>query len=323
MLDYLKDVLGLSAKEKVWADANRLPLYLRSGREYSVLVIDNVELLVIRMEQSTFNLNAFKKQLKKLYEYWSKDIVLCFDRLTTYQRKALIEQRISFIVPGSQIYLPFIGVVLQERVENSKKEVLRLSPSSQQLFLYLLYHNEKNPCSKVEISRELGVSAMSISRAVQELDALDLVKIRKTGRKDYVLLAYSKREILEKVQPYLINPVQKRVFARKQYAFDTLLLSGEAALSEKTMLNPPAVVSKAIYKKDYKKIQDIEKVDPAWCMESDYIELEVWKYDPKPLAIAETVDVVSLIVSLSDNKDERVEMMVEELLEDYKNGWRI
>ena len=145
MLQYLKEVLGFSAKEVEWSEVKKLPLYLRSNRQYSVLSIDSTDLLLIRMEAKSFNLAAFQKQWTKLMEYWIGDIVLCFEKLTTYQRKVLVEKRISFIVPGSQLYLPCLGMVLQERTASERKVSSKLSASSQALLLYLLYHNENTP----------------------------------------------------------------------------------------------------------------------------------------------------------------------------------
>ena len=89
MLSYLNDLLGLAAKESPWPDAQRLPLYLRGNRKYTTLTVDDTELLVLYTEQSGFSLPAFQKQLKKLREYWPGSVVLCFERLSAYQRKAL------------------------------------------------------------------------------------------------------------------------------------------------------------------------------------------------------------------------------------------
>ena len=40
MLAYLNEVLGLSAQEGPWPDAQRLPLYLRGDRDYAILDMD-------------------------------------------------------------------------------------------------------------------------------------------------------------------------------------------------------------------------------------------------------------------------------------------
>ena len=320
MLQYLKETLGMAAEEAAWSEVERLPLYLRNGRKYSVLSVEGAELLLIYMEAASFNLAAFQKQWKKLSEHWSGEPVLCFEKLTTYQRKALIEKRISFVVPGSQVYLPCLGVALQERTAAGRRTVSKLSPASQSLLLYLVYRGEAAPLKKVELANRLGVSAMNITRAVQELASLGLVETQKVGRSDLVLPTGSGAALYEKAKAYLIDPVQKRVFVKWKHELDALPLSGESALAERTMLNPPSVVCRAIDRRAYKQYQEsgLELIDPAWYSGADYIELEVWKYDPGLLAENGVVDVVSLAASLANNQDERIEIAVEEMVEEHK-----
>lgn len=318
MLAYLNEVLGLAAQEGPWPDAQRLPLHLRRGRDYATLDVDGTRLLVVYAKQGEFSLPVFQKQLKKLREYWAGGIVLCFEKLTAYQRKALIEQRLSFVVPGSQIYVPCLGIVLQERMAPEQKRIEHLSAGAQFLLLYLLYEKDAEHRSKVELAREIGTSGMNVTRGVQELSEVGLVKTERVGRCDYVSLLYSGRQMYERVSQYLATPVQKRVFVKDSSNLLELPLSGEPALAEMTMLNPPAVSCKAIGKRQYRSIQNsLEQVDPAWSIAQDYIELEIWKYDPRPLARRGLVDVVSLAVSLSAQTDERVQMAVEAMLEGY------
>lgn len=320
MLQYLNETLGIKAKETFWNAADILPLYLKAERKYSVLYIEDTELLLIRMESKAFNLTAFRKQLKKLHEYWCGDVVLCFERLTAYQRKALVENKISFIVPESQLYLPALGIVLQERTASGKKEVSKLSASSQSLLLYFLYHNEKAPLKKVDLSKRLGVSAMNITRAVQELCSLNLVEVQRTGRSDYVLPVRFGKQLYDSAKQYLIDPVQKRIFVTMRNEFIDLPLSGESALAERTMLNIPATPCRAIDRKTYRHYQEMgmDCIDPAWYSGTDYIELEIWKYDPMMYAENGVVDIISLASAFANTKDERIEIAVEEMLEGYK-----
>ena len=94
-------------------------------------------------------------------------------------------------------------------------------------------------------------------------------------------------------------------------------MAGEHALATHSVLNSPTIECRAISRKTYKSIENIEEVDPAWSSRRDYIQLEVWKYDPKPLSRYGGVDVISLALSLRENADERVEQAVEEMLEGY------
>lgn len=41
-------------------------------------------------------------------------VILWIDAISTYQRNALVKNRIPFIVPNSQIYVPELGACLKE-----------------------------------------------------------------------------------------------------------------------------------------------------------------------------------------------------------------
>ena len=170
------------------------------------------------------------------------------------------------------------------------------------------------------MANRLGVSAMNITRAVQELVSLELVETQKVGRSDLVLPVDSGETLYEKAKLYLIDPIQKRVFVKQDHELDALPLSGESALAERTMLNPPSVACRAIDRRAYKQHQEsgLELVDPAWYSGADYIELEVWKYDPGLLAENGMVDAVSLAASFANDQDERIEIAVEEMMEEHK-----
>lgn len=320
MLSYLNETLGLCATERPWDDADRLPLFLRSGRTYSILTIENTDLLLIYLDVDQFQLSAFLKQRNKLLEFWKGDMVLCFRALTSYQRKVLIENHISFLVPGSQLYLPCLGILLQERTAAAQKAVSRLSPQSQFLLLYFIYCHNSTSLTKVQLSRQVGVSPMSITRSVQELESLGLVSVQKSGRSNYVTPVRTGKELFDIARQYFIDPVQKRLYVQQTNELMKLPLSGESALCERTMLNMPPVPCRAIDRKAYKRQQEagLKRIDPAWQSKTDYMQLEVWRYDPVCFSHAGTVDIVSLAASFRSHPDERIEMAVDEMLEDYQ-----
>lgn len=317
MLDYLNQTLGLEATMTPWSEAEKFPLYLRNGKKYFLLHIGGVECILIEADEKNFSLPAFRKQMAKLPSQ-PEHIVLCFKRLESRQRKALIEAQLSFIVPGSQVYLPFLGVVLQERMKSVKTAPERFSPAAQLILLYLIYEPNVQPIRKVDLAKRLELSAMNVTRAVQELETLDLATVEKSGRSDYVSAVDSGKALYEKALPYMIDPVQKRVYVQNKADFEGTPLAGESALAERSMLASPAAVCRAISRKEFKQLEGIEEIDPAWSNSRDYIRLELWKYDPQPLAVYHAVDVISLALSLRENTDERVEQAVEEMLEGYK-----
>ena len=55
------------------------------------------------------------------------------------------------------------------------------------------------------------------------------------------------------------------------------------------------------------------------CNEGEGVRVECWCYDPKLLSDSEDVDDISLILSLKDDPDERVQSAFEDLRRKY--GW--
>lgn len=317
MLDYLNQTLGLTATITPWLEEDNLPLYLRNGRKYSLLHIGGMECVLIEADEKNFSLPTFRKQLAKLPAR-PEFVVLCFKRLESRQRKALIEAQIPFVVPGSQIYLPFLGIVLRERVRSIKTAPEKFSPAAQLILLHLIYKPTIRSIRKVDLAKRLEISPMNITRAVRELEALGLVTVEKAGRSDYVSAENYGGSIYQKALPYMIDPVQKCIFVHNKIELASLPLAGESALAERSMLVSPAIICKAISRKEYKQFSGIEEIDPAWINSPDYIRLELWKYDPKVLADSTGVDVISLSLSLQKNSDERIEQSVEEMMEGYK-----
>lgn len=316
MLAYLRDTLGLDVEQYPWEKEAKLPLYLRSGRKYSVLHVSGMECLCVELDAAHFRLSAFQKQQAQLAAYWPGQIVLCFPALTAYQRKVLIKNQISFVVPGSQLYLPWLGMVLQERSQTPTKPVEKLSWNAQLLTLLLLERKWEN-IRQADLAPLLGVSAMTVSRAVRELNQVELVQTEKSGRDVFLTSAAQEKELWEKAEPYLQNPVRRRIYVNKNTLSPDLPLSGLSALSVRTMLNPPAQSCYAMSGREY-KAQNLPAVDPNWTDTEQCAELELWHYDPRLLCGDGAVSSLTLALMYRDSEDERIQQATEEMMEEYQ-----
>ena len=77
-------------------------------------------------------------------------------------------------------------------------------------------------------------------------------------------------------------------------------------------------IQHAMDKKLAKDIPEKAIVEPNLMADSDYVEIELWKYNPMAFASEGIVDIVSLVQSLKEIDDERVEMQIEEIMEEYR-----
>lgn len=89
-------------------------------------------------------------------------------------------------------------------------------------------------------------------------------------------------------------------------------MSGYSALSEYSMMNPPSAecfATNTVARWDKMASNRLQSTD-------DQCAVELWRYDPKKLSTGNSVDKLSLVLALSDDRDERVEESVKEMLTD-------
>lgn len=318
MVDYLEEILGVRVKIERWSEQSNLPIFLQNKKEYYVVGINQERCLIVKILSDEFSLPGFQKQKLQLRKYTDMYIVLWLDSITSYQRQSLIKNQISFIVPGSQLYIPAMGMSLKDSYQHKVLKVERLTAMAQFILLYMIYHPQIASYSQVELGARLGISAMNISRGVQELRALALVYSENRGRSKLVQPVSYGKDLYELSKEYLQSPVQKRIYVEYEEAYLDFPVAGEEALARRTMLNPPRHQIRALDKKKMQIIPEEAKVDPHWVMNGKYIEVELWKYNPDVLVRDGMVDVISLAVSMQDIEDERIEEQIIEMMEEYK-----
>ena len=318
MKKYLAEIFGLSVKIENWDGMSKLPLYLRNKREYFVLSIRDVQSVLMKNNSDNFNVSGFEKEMREIEKYAGMSVILWLDAISTYQRNALIKNRIPFIVPNSQIYVPELGMSLKEFCAGKREKVEKISATTQFLLLYFIYQKKQEEKSQSELAGYLNMSAMNVSRAVQELQELGLLETRKKGTSKFIKAVAAGKELYQLSSDYLRSPVQKKIYVSLRYFNMALPFAGETALAKKSMLNYPKRTVFAMDKKLVKEIPQEAIIDPKLMTDNDYVEIELWKYNPTVYTADEMVDIVSLVQSLKDVEDERVEMQIEEIMEKYK-----
>ena len=169
---------------------------------------------------------------------------------------------------------------------------------------------------KKEAAEKLKLTRTSITRASEQLKQMGLISEDVVGKEIRMMAVESGVRLYELAKDYLINPVQKIVSAEIKDK-DGFCMAGESVLSKHTLLARPKEDSLAIYKGNYATSGIIE-IDPKWQEDVQYVNIELWKYDPALFAKNGEVDPVSLAMSLKDNEDERVQGELETFLEEYE-----
>ena len=304
----LTSIFGISVKYETWNHRDDLPVYISGSYDFRTAYIADRRCIMLTPTEELVTLPALKKQITKIRQIDDVPVVFELATISNYRRKSLIENNIPFVTE-KQIFLPFIGTMLTEEKEISKL-VGKVVYSTQQLFLFYLYSKKKRLYIS-EAGKVLPFTAMTLSRAVKQLEATDLFLVVKDGVNKVIESKYSRIELFEKAKVYLSTPVRKVGYIEKAQVTENMVLAGETVLAEKTMLNPSRVVTYAINEKDYDKtLLNRELIDP-----DKQVRLELWAYDPKQFSEDSNADDLSVALSFVDTTDERIEEAVEELQE--------
>ena len=312
-MDYLKKILDIDVAypDRVLPP---LPNYIHARYTVREALLDGNKVAFVYPIGELEPINNVQKHLRRIKETMNAPAVLIPEHLTYRQKEYLLRDRLPFIVEGKQIYLPFMAVYLQDRSDSETVPTTVVLPSAQLLLLYYIYHG----CGELETSdaaRALSLTPTSISRASRQLVELGMLRSEKRGVQKILLSEQNPREFFEYVKPRLPNPVKRIVYVPKKEIKTSLLLSRYSALSEYSMLNPPSVdycASASITK--WNKVSSIRLQNS-----DDQCAVELWRYDPKKLTGGEYVDRLSLALALGDDRDERTENAVQEML---KQTWR-
>lgn len=313
---FLNTTLGI--KCKIQRFNKKLPAFLNDDRTYELLTIEDQKFILVEYEQRTFKLPQAKKQLKALAKYCNYPPIIVLPSLTAYQRKALIEQHIAFIVPDSQVYVPELGMLLRQTNQTQqanparKKPQHTLSGSAQLILIAYILGLLSNQSTQRDIAQALNLNDMAVSRAIRELVALELVTIKRQGASTLVNPALTGRALFKATQTAMKSPSKRSQFIRAEDLPKDAILSGDSALAEQTMLADPPYPTYALAKKDYKTA---DQIDPDWTVSDDVVLVEEWAFDPKITAHDGMIDAISLILAMGDTEDERTEMAIDELEE--------
>jgi hypothetical protein len=313
---YLHDALGVSVKTTPWSGAGQLPPVLRERYRFAKAQLLGLRaLLVIDANPEEQTPATVRKHMDMIQSKQHVDLIYVRARVTAYNRKRLIEQKVPFIVPGNQMYLPMLAIDLREHFRRIREEAPTFSPSTQVVVLHAMLRDAGQVLIPSEMAPLLGYSAMTMTRAFDELETAKLAEVTVRGRERCLRFIGDRREIWEKAQPFLRNPVSKRLFIRRINGAEGATHAGLTALAHYSMLAPPAYTTYALSREEWKTLRQQHKIIEVPVQDPDVSEIEVWWYSPARFAEHGMVDQLSLYLSLKADHDERTETALEEMME--------
>ncbi len=313
MYEYLEQIMHQSITERPYDSVEKLPLGCRNAFELTVIEIQKQEML-LAAPIDTMNLTELRKMRIQLERYTGYKCVFYLKKANWYSVPKMIEEGIPFIWENHQIYLPFMGMLLQKNEQRIPKNCSAISFLTQKLLLKALYENWQD-ISAVRAAEKLGVSRMSVTRCFDEIEALGMTFLRMNGRSRRFFASDEKKVMWEEMRPFLRNPVIREFRPERKPDVD-MILSGISALAEYSMLGDNNYITYAVGKEQVgalglKTIREVPMNEEPVCViqEVGYI---------LPFEKESVIDPLSLTLMLSDENfdDPRVEKCMNEMLEE-------
>ncbi|MEO8172439.1 MAG: hypothetical protein ABI581_05130 [Sediminibacterium sp.] len=309
-------------------DFGRVPLYLSHAYQLYQAKVFGIEVVLARLQHpENLTTGGIMKNLTIFQGIFGSVVVLVADDMTGIRKRRLIQDRVNFIVPGKQMFLPALMVDLTEQADtrNYPQTKDTLLPSAQFILLYHILHKIKYPQPQIEdlpfknLAKLLHYTPMAISNAVENLVLHGLCRVEGTKEK-FIHFIAERNELWEMAGNYFINPVLKTVYADAMPTGNIYRKTGINALAEYGDLNPEEPVHYALGKQTYFALEKTGALKNVNSEEGN-VTIEVWKYDPEPLAFGIShegnVDPLSLCLIFKDTEDERINMALDQLLEKY------
>jgi hypothetical protein len=298
------------------AARQRLPMFLAQIYDVArAILFGRASLLFVVKGRENPTPAEIEKHEQLLAKQFGRNIAFVFPSLPAFDRNRLLKRRIPFIVPQRQLFMPGTMLDLRETRSSPVQPKLRQS-LSMPAQLVLLYHIQRRvgdaPFAMHAWASALKYSKMSISRAQRELVNSGLAESTQHGHEVNVKFLGNRLELWKKAAPLLRSPVRKEGYYRlPDVAPGTLFKAGQSALADYTDLaegKQPCFAAWQIFVRTQPNLEEQPYRD------EDTVVIQSWLYPPQVLEEKNTVDRLSLYLSLRDSADERIEAALANLL---------
>ena len=293
---YIGKTLGITVQFHHWKGELELPFYITERYDMRLAELDDVRCVFLWPKEKLSQIGSLKKQIHRIQMEEPLPVVFVFERMDSYHRDAFIHAHLPFIVSESQLYLPFMGMYLQEKYMQDIKASDKLQPFTQ-LLLFYWYDQQENCLYMNDITKVLGCSAMTVTRAFRQLEKTGCFETGKTGVQKYLKGKGERNTILEQLNDVVSTPVAETIYINRDKLeegteISEYFFSGKSALVCMGMEAEEKVPCYAVNKKTFHLSGSKELLNAE-----TQAEVQLWKYDPSILARNGLVDPLSLALS--------------------------
>lgn len=314
MKEYIEKCLRLPVTIEENVDVwKKLPLKYKGNYNLFSVYLNKIEWLIAQPKEE-LRLTALRNDRNQIEKASGLNCAFYFTKLNHYSKDTMMNEGIPFIVVEKQVYLPFLGMILSDKDDRRLAPVREISFLTQKLLLCALYEKWQD-MNVTKIAERLGVTKMSVTRCLDEIEYLEIDVLDTTGKSRKVTVESDTKKVWGKISPFLRNPV----ITKYQLAEDIGLekKAGISALCEYSLLSDNTYPTYGITKKELKEtaLKGYRQIVAGEDMGCEVLELGYFiDFNGKQVQ-----DPLSVLLSMSDTDmgDERVQRCVDEMLEEY------
>jgi hypothetical protein len=298
----------------------RIPLFIRN--KYVLFHADlfgkSVFLALEKESPSETSPSEYRRDIALLKKEMGNDVIAVIPSLPSYARKSMVQQRIPFIVPGTQMFLPMLLIDLREQYSKHRTEGKEtLSYVAQVVVIYHLVYKQLDQMPMGSVASQLGYSPTAIGSAKDELQHFGVCDVVREGKNLFLEFKKNKREVWQTAEHLMSTPVKRTKWIRWGHPRPEIRLAGLSALSAYTMLAESPRETYAIRDRNLRAALETGQLIGCASQEDSEARLELWRYEPSLLSSKMMVDPCSLYLSLRHSADERVQKELDRMLNGF------
>lgn len=313
MKSFIENSLGVEIEINDLDLRDKLPLLYIALYDFKKVAM-NKTTWIIAIPKEKINLSQIRKQHRQIERYLKTYCAVYFEGTSPYSKKTMISDGISFIIEGRELYLPFMGVLLDIKDERTLKPVQKLSFLTQKLLLTAIYEKwfEVNVTKAAEI---LEVTKMSVTRCFDEIEYMEIPALGQKGKSRVINIPEDRKTFWNDIKDYLNNPVITRIPLDENSKLP--VKGGMSALADYSMIEDNKYPTYAVQKKDINKFEINDKNLTLKGEEPGSIVQKLGYLIP--FNNGKDMDPLSVSLSLTEEElsDERVKKSVDKMLEEY------
>lgn len=313
------EILGLlTISETQFKKVKNLSNEAKANFTFTKAVYFSASFIIARAVRQ-LSLDEIRQFYKELNGEFDLPVCLYLSSSSAYAVRAMVNEGIAFYAEGRFVFLPFLSMLGKNYRDQPVIKKTKISFVCQHLILAMIFRDQRS-VSVTTGAELIGVSKMSISKAFDELEALQL-PIRTQGKMRYFRWDLPWGMLLKNTLPKMSSPIKEEFRLSEEVPFSGYFLSGISSLSMKTSLGDNVYRTIAVPKTstELKKLQDVERLPgfekPAQIVTSVHYVV--------PYGDGSSVDPVSAWLSLPENypTDARVRFEVGRLFAREVDGW--